>query len=181
MRTSAGLVTVLLGLALGAPTTCEARADATFRPGMYFAGRTHSEGVIRDAFGKVTGRLSGSTHGRRQSDGSTVFDQTIRFDDKTSLDRRWRVVRTGPHTIEATATDLVGAAEGRIDGRTLHLASTVRLDDGNPLTDVDFDQTMVLAPDGRTMLNHSVVSKFGIVVRYIDERFVRSSARERRN
>lgn len=160
--------------AVALATLAEAHAAPAFQPEVYFAGRTRSSGVIRDAFGEVVGHLSGETRGRGLSDGTTTFDQVVRRSDGSVLKRRWHILRTGPSTLEATATDVVGVARGTIEGRTLHLVSTVRLDQGNPLSDVDFDQTMVLQADGRTVFNHSVVSKLGLVLRYVDERFVRS-------
>ena len=71
----------------------------------------------------------------------------------TRRDRTWRLVRVAPDRIEATATDVVGVAEGRIEGRTLRLAYTVRTDPENPLLDVEFDQRLTLEDDGVTVSN----------------------------
>jgi hypothetical protein len=149
-----------------------------FRPEIFFAGRTRSEGVMRGMDGAVTGRLSGETAGRRERDGSTGFNQTIRFDDGTTRQRSWRLVRNGAQ-VEATATDVIGVARGEIAGRELRLLSTVRTDPSNPLLDVDFDQRMVLQPDGRSVTVQSVVAKFGIKLREIDETFVASRSGRR--
>lgn len=167
-------------LALAALLACATPSDAAraqvFRPELFFAGTTRASGVLTDPSGRVTGRFTGTTLGRRDRDGSVTFDQTIRFDDGTIRQRRWRIVRTGPDSIEATGTDLVGTARGTVSGPTLHLVSTVRWQDGSPITDVDFDQVMTLQPDGQRVSNHSTVTKLGLVLRYADETFVRTGA-----
>ena len=123
--------------------------------------------------GQPQSRLSGDTAGDRERDGSTVFRQQIRFDDGTRRDRTWRIVPVDAHRLVATATDIVGFAQGEIDGRVLHLSYTVRTDPQNPLLDVDFDQRMTLMADGRTVQNDTIIRKFGFVVRRLNERFVR--------
>lgn len=169
-RLCSALVMLLLETAAGA----EARG---LSPELFFRGPTRSAGVTTDAFGEPTSRLIGLTRGGRDRDGATVLDQTIRYDDGTERHRRWRIVRTGPHTIEATGTDVIGTAHGIILGDTLHLVSTIRVQDGNPLTDVDFDQVMTLRRDGRTLDNHSTVTKLGFLLRRIDEVFVKQARR----
>lgn len=169
MRASVlGLVLLVLGHAGAA-----ARERGGFEPERFFAGRTRSVGTMASPFdGSRTG-VTGDTRGRRERDGSVVFDQRIRFDDGSVRERRWRVVRTGPDTIAATGTDVVGIATGTINGREVRLLSTIRASADNPLTDVDFDQTMTLSPDGRTLHVASTVRKLGFTVRTIDERFTR--------
>ncbi len=175
-RFRAGLALGFVVAAIPAPPAKAQNGIASspvFKPEIFFAGRTRSEGVMRGPDGAVSGRLSGETRGRRERDGSTSFDQTIRFDDGTIRRRSWRLVRSGAQ-LEATATDVVGVARGEIAGRELRLLSTVRTDPDNPLLDVDFDQRMVLQPDGRSVTVKSVVTKLGIKLREIDETFVSS-------
>lgn len=167
----------VLSLAALAATGASAQGPGAFSPELFFAGRTRAEGAFVDGQGRPESRFTGETRGERARDGSTIFDQTIRFDDGTTRRRTWRVVRTGPATIEATGTDIVGVARGELDGRTLRLRSTIRVEDDNPLSDVDFDQTMTLGPDGRTLDNRSVVRKLGFTVRVAEERFVRLGGR----
>lgn len=174
--------TLLLGASLAtatlaAPLAADARGAAPvlplFRPEIYFAGHTHADGAFVDASGKPESRFVGDTTGRRDPDGSTTFRQAIRFDDGTRRDRTWRIVPVDAGHIVATGSDIVGFAQGEIAGNVLHLAYTVRTDPQNPLLDVEFEQTMTLQPDGRTLINRSTIRKFGFVVRRASERFVR--------
>ena len=169
-RTRAGLAAVLVSLAAAAVP--EVQAGEAFAPERFFAGRTHSEGAFVDGQGRATKRFSGDTAGRREPDGSTVFDQVIRFDDGTVRRRTFRLVRTGPTSIEATGSEVVGTGRGTISGRSLRLLSTIS-QDGNPLTALDFDQTFSLSSDARRLRNVSTISKLGIVVARTDETFVR--------
>ena len=170
-RTLGGLCLAALGAG-----AAEAQRGGAFEPEIFFAGRTRAAGAFVDGEGRPESRFTGETRGRRAADGSTVFDQTIRFQDGAVRRRTWRIVRTGPGTIEATGTDIVGVARGEISGRTLRLLSTIRVSEGNPLTDVEFDQTMTLGADGRTLDNRSIVRKLGFTVRRAEERFVRSGS-----
>ncbi len=160
--------------AVAAAASRDGRAvDATFRPELYFAGATRSTGVETDAFGSPIDRINGRPRGRRERDGSTVLDQTIRFGDGTIRERRWRMNRTGPDAIEVTGTDVVGVAHGRVEGRTLRLVSIIRWRADDLGSDLGFAQTMTLQPDGRTLTIRSAVTKFGLPVRSVEERFLR--------
>jgi len=164
-------------LMAAAPTGTLAQSGTEFQPELYFAGVTRSAGVLTDASGRPTGGFTGVTRGGQDRDGATVFDQTIRFSDGTVRSRSWRLARTGPGRIAATGSEVVGVATGEISGRTLRLLSTIRLDPGNPFSDVDFDQVFELQPDGRRVTNRSVISKLGVVVSGADETFVRAGRR----
>ncbi|WP_375459238.1 DUF3833 family protein [uncultured Enterovirga sp.] len=166
--------------ALCAPALGQARAARGFDPLVFFAGRTYSEGAMLDDAGRPTTRFSGDTVGRREADGATSFDQTIRFSDGEVKRRSFRLVRTGPDTIAVTGSEVVGSGEGRLAGPRLRLLSTVRLSAGNPLSDVDFDQSFTASPDGRRVRNVSTVTKLGFVVSRIDETFAATGGSGRR-
>ena len=149
-----------------------AQADRAFDPLAFFAGRTHSEGAMTGLDGRTT-RFSGDTRGRREPDGATAFDQTIRFADGTVRRRSFRLVRTGVDTIAVTGSEVVGTGEGRIAGPVLSLSTLIRADAGNPLGVVAFDQSFTAAPGGRQVRNVSTVTLLGAVVARADETFVR--------
>lgn len=155
-----------------------ARREAAFAPEIFFAGRTRSEGAFLGA-SKPGDRFTGETRGRREPDGATTFDQVIRFDDGKVRRRDFRLVRTGPATLEVTGSEVVGVARGEIGGQTLRLVSTIRSDPANPLLDVEFEQIMELQDDGRTLRNRSTIRKLGIVLLEADERFVQVGAGRR--
>lgn len=165
-------------LAAGPGHAQDGDRSGAFAPERFFAGRTRSEGAFLGA-SKPGDRFTGETRGRREPDGATTFDQVIRFDDGKVRRRDFRLVRTGPGTLEVTGSEVVGVARGEIGGRTLRLVSTIRNDPANPLLDVEFEQEMELQDDGRTLRNRSTVRKFGIVLLEADERFVQVGSRRR--
>ena len=167
---------VLACLGAGGISPAVSAAPSPFRPEQFFAGRTHSSGVVSDSFGRPTGRVKGTTAGHHEPDGSTVFDQIIHMEDGSVRRRSFRLVRTGADTIDVTGSEVVGTAHGTIRGDTLHLASTIQSDPGNPFSTVEFDQRFTLQPDGRSLAVHSDIAVLGVTVRTIDERFVRASA-----
>lgn len=149
-----------------------APAQEAFRPDLYFAGRTRSTGVIEaGAFGSTL-RFEGETSGRRGGDGTTTFDQVIRYGDGRRQTRRWVLRRTGPNTYAATANGVVGQAEGRVEGRTLRLSYTLVPD---PQTGpVEMDQVMQLEPDGVTLTNRTTIGTSGFPLRTLTETFTRA-------
>lgn len=173
-----GRYALLAALCLGsgpAAALAQTGPGGTFAPEQFFAGRTHSEGAFIDDRGRATERFSGDTVGRREPDGPAVFDQVIRFADGTTRRRSFRLVRTGPGSLEATGSEVVGTARGTIAGNSLRLLSAIS-EDGNPLTALDFDQTFTASPDGQRVRNVSTISKFGVVLRRTDETFVRTGS-----
>lgn len=153
-------------------------SSGPFRPEVFFAGRTHSTGVLRNLVDGSVTPFTGDTVGRRRPDGSTVFDQTIRFADGKVRQRQWLVAAGDPGKIAVAGTDIVGVGTGDVRGRELHLVSTIRGDAADPFgfTDLDFDQVLTLLPDGRSVYNRSTVRKLGVIVAKAQETFVRVAA-----
>lgn len=175
------LILVLLASQAVARASPDRReSHVPFRPELFFAGRTHSNGVFRNVVDGSITTFVGETVGRRQPDGSTVFDQTIRFADGTVRERQWVVAVGDPGKIAIAGTDIVGVGTGDVYGRELHLVSTIRGNAADPFgfTDVDFDQVLTLMPDGCSVYNRSTVRKLGVIVAKAQETFVlRSRAR----
>ncbi len=157
-------------------------ASGPFRPEVFFAGRTHSTGVLRNVVNGSVTPFTGDTLGRRQPDGSTVFDQTIRFADGSVRQRQWVVAAGDPGKIAVVGTDIVGVGTGDVRGRELHLLSTIRGDTADPfgLTDLDFDQVLTIQPGGRSVYNRSTVRKLGVIVAKAQETFLRAASRDGR-
>jgi hypothetical protein len=65
----------------------------------------------------------------------------------------------------------VGTARGDAYGNVFHWSFTLALSLGNPLANVRMSQWMYLQSDGKTMVNHSTIRKFGIVVGQVTEQF----------
>ena len=149
-----------------------ASSRPSFRPEIYFAGRTLSQGVLETVVSSR--RVSVTGVGRQARDGTFVLTQDIAFSDGERERRVWRFQNLGSGRYSGTANDVVGVAEGRAQGSVFYLTYTLAREAGNPLADVDVEHEMVLQPDGRTLVNRATYSKFGIPLGSLTEHFTRA-------
>ena len=173
MNIRLGLLGLLLPLLAGCGSLAPARfADArpAFDPVAYFSGRTESWGVFENRSGDPSRRFTTACSGHREGD-TLVLDQVFRYADGQTQQRHWRIRRTDAHRIQATANDVVGTATGEVYGNAFRWEYTVALKPGNPLYNVHLKQWMYLQADGRTMLNRATVTKLGVEVAQVTERF----------
>lgn len=138
-------------------------------PVEYFTGKTASTGVMENRDGAPQEIVTTATSGRREGD-VLVLEQDLKLGQKHQH-RSWRIRRIDAHHFSATANDLVGTATGEAYGNVFTWSFTLALSPGNPLANVRMTQWMYLQPDGRTLINHSTIRKFGIVVAQVTEQF----------
>jgi hypothetical protein len=143
-----------------------------FEPTKFFTGRTTSSGVMESREGAPMRRVQTKTLGRWEGD-TLHLEQALVFSDGKTQHRSWRIRKLDEHRYEATANDLVGIARGEAYGNAFHWSFTLALSPGNPLANVRMSQWMYLQLDGRTMINHSTIRKFGITVAQVTEEFRR--------
>lgn len=149
-----------------------ASTSPRFDPVAFFTGTTKSSGVLENRGGAPMQRVQTETHGQIL-DGILQLEQYLSFSGGRRQHRSWRIRRIDAHHYEATANDMVGSARGEAYGNAFHWSFTLALSPGNPLSNVRMTQWMYLQPDGRTMINHTTVRKFGIVVAQVTEQFRR--------
>lgn len=136
----------------------------------FFAGQTNSSGVMEGLGGAPMRTVRTETIGRREGEALRI-EQDIFVSGSKPQHRSWRIRQLDDHRYEATANDVVGTARGEASGNVFHWDFTLALSPGNSLENVRFSQWMYLQPDGRTMVNHSTIRKFGIVVAQVTEEF----------
>ena len=147
-------------------------------PAQFFTGRATSSGVMETRGGAPMKQVFTQTNGRWEGD-TLILEQDLQIGGEAQH-RSWRIRRLDAHHFEATANDMVGTARGEASGNVFHWEFTLALSPGNPLARVKMSQWMYLQPDGRTLLNHSTIRKFGLVVAQVTEQFQRDSALGRR-
>lgn len=180
---------VRLGLAFGmflALTSCGsmkvsdfAEGRPLFDPAKFFTGRTQSSGVLESRAGAPTQRVTTETSGKWMN-GSLQLEQDLVLSGGRRQHRSWKIRRVDEHHYEATANDVVGTIRGESYGNVFHWKFTLALSPGNPLANVRMSQWMYLQSDGRTMVNHSTITKLGIVVAQVTEQFRRDAAMDSR-
>jgi hypothetical protein len=143
-----------------------------FQPTKFFAGRTNSFGVMEDGGGAPRQIVRTETTGRWEGD-TLRLEQDLTLGENKPQHRSWRIRKLDAHRYEATANDIVGTVQGEAYGNVFHWSFTLALSPGNPFANVSMTQWMYLQPDGKTMVNHSTIRKFGTVVAQVTEQFRR--------
>jgi hypothetical protein len=147
----------------------------SFDPIRFFTGKTRSNGVRENRAGQPVAQVFTSTSGKMAGD-ILYLEQDLRFVSKGKTEtshRSWQLRQTGPHTYAGTANDIIGTATGEAHGNTFHWSFPLALSPGNPLTTIRMSQWMYLQPGGETMLNHTTISKAGMVVSQVTETFAK--------
>ena len=141
-----------------------------FDPIKFFTGKTTSFGVMESRRGVPKQVVTTETTGKW--DGDTLrLEQDLWLGEGNPQHRSWRIRKLDPHRYEGTANDIVGTVHGEAHGNVFHWSFTLALSPGNPLANVRMSQWMYLQADGKTMVNHSTMTKFGIVVAQVTEQF----------
>ena len=126
----------------------------------YFAGRTRAWGIFEDRFGKLRRQFTVDIDGTW--DGSElVLDERFQYSDGEQDRRVWRIRKTGAHTYEGRAADVIGTATGEAYGNALNWRYDMDLKVGDGTMRVHFNDWMFLQPAG-VLINRARVSKFGI-------------------
>jgi len=161
---------MLLGGCASKPIETFTNTRPVLKPEKFFAGRTHSWGVLESSSGKPTEVLNTATNG--QWDGNSLhFEQDIVFEHGKRQHRSWLVRRLDEHHYSATGTGIVGTAHGEAYGSVFHLDFTLDALPGNPLGHVHMSQWMYLQSDGVTLVNQDTLTKAGIIIMEITEQF----------
>jgi hypothetical protein len=147
-----------------------AGTSPAFDPITFWSGHHRSWGVLENRDGAPTDTVVTDCVGAALPDGSLHMAQTLTLGDGSITPRDWHLWRTGPGAFAATANDMVGEAHGTAAGRVFHWSWSLALSPGNALKTVTMDQWMYLYPDG-TMMNRTTISKLGLTVAQVSERF----------
>ncbi|MEM7654063.1 MAG: DUF3833 domain-containing protein [Pseudomonadota bacterium] len=128
----------------------------------YFAGKTKAWGIFEDRFGDIRRQFVVDIDG--QWDGNKlVLTEDFIYSDGETEQRIWTIKRIDEHTYSGTAADVVGEAVGKTYGQALNWRYTLDLKVGDKTWKVNFDDWMVLQPDG-VLMNRAKVSKWGFNV-----------------
>jgi hypothetical protein len=127
----------------------------------FFTGHTRAENVLR-VFLKPATSLNVECVGK--ADGKQfIMVETVHEGDKPQRQRKWQIQQVGPGHYSGTMTEAVGPVDVTVSGDTAQISYTMN-------GGLDVAQTMVLQPDGRTLLNHIAVHKFGMRFARVDGR-----------
>lgn len=126
----------------------------------FFEGRTVARGQFQDRFGTVQRRFDVDIDGTW--DGRTLrLVEDFVYEDGSTEQRVWTLVKTGPETWQGTAPGVIGAATGEERGDTFNWRYTIDLPVQGGTLRATFDDWMWLMDDGR-LLNRAYMSRAGV-------------------
>jgi len=95
----------------------------------FFAGRTTAVGTVTDRSGNVIRRFRASADGSWSAEEQALtVKETWYWDDGEVEPRQWRWEKLDGGLWRGSEDDLVGSAEGRAVGNTVHWAYAMRVD-----------------------------------------------------
>lgn len=140
----------------------------------YFAGETRAWGIFEDRFGRLRRQFTVDITGT--FDGETLtLDERFRYADGERDRRIWTIRRTGAHSYEGTADDVIGTARGEAYGNALNWRYDMDLPIGDSTLRVHFDDWMFLQPSG-VLINRARVTKLGIELGSVTLTFMKPDA-----
>ncbi|NCT41074.1 MAG: DUF3833 domain-containing protein [Alphaproteobacteria bacterium] len=128
----------------------------------YFTGPIKAWGIVQDRSGKVTRRFDVNLVGSWDGNVGTL-DEDFTYYDGEKQKRVWTIKSLDNGKYEGTAGDIIGTADGQIQGNTMRWAYQMDLPVGDKTYNVTFDDWMFLMNDG-VLVNRSYIKKFGVTV-----------------
>lgn len=128
----------------------------------FFSGNLVATGLFEDRFGNIRTQFTVDITGT--FDGKTLtLDENFVYSDKSTEFRRWVIEKTGPDSYSGTTEQAIGEAVGTSSGNSFHWTYKFRLNVGDDIWKVKFDDWMVLQPNG-VLLNKATVYRWGIKI-----------------
>ena len=131
-------------------------------PEQFFKGRTLATGefvnTIDGSRRGLTAIIDGSFDGK-----TLTLVEYFTFSDGEKYKKTWRLTKTGPSTYVGTREDVVGEAQGRLDGPFFRLTYDADVKAKGTVLTLKFDDVLALEQDG-SVLNRAVVSKWGVKI-----------------
>lgn len=159
---AAAFALIALGGCATPPSLDGSTAQRAFVPEQFFQGRTVAEG-------EFVNTLDGSRRGLRATiDGSwngrdLKLVENFVYSDGERDRKTWILTKTGPATYTGVREDVIGTANGRLDGDTFRLTYTATVKTKSSSVNVTFDDVLGYEADG-SVLNRATVSKLGVKV-----------------
>lgn len=171
-RLGAALMTLMV---LGGCTGMEPNEFKDAEPKLviedYFAGDISAAGIFEDRFGRLRRQFTVDITGTNNGD-TLVLDERFKYSDGETERRVWTIRKSGPHTYEGRADDVIGVARGAAYGNAINWRYDIDLKVGDGSLRVHFDDWMFLQASG-VLINRARVTKFGIEIGQVTVAFVK--------
>lgn len=127
---------------------------------VFFNGTLDAWGIFQKRSGEVARRFHVEIIGTWDSPTRGQLDEYFTYADGEKQRRVWTLTRQSDGTWRGTADDVEGVAVGKVAGNALHWTYVLKLPVDGKVYNVHFDDWMWQL-DERSMMNRSVMSKFG--------------------
>ena len=128
----------------------------------YFLGDVKAWGIFQDRSGKVKRQFIAKMNG--SFDGQDfILNEDFNWNDGEKQQRRWTIKKTGDHSYEGTAADVVGIAKGVSYGSAFKFEYNLLIPFKNKKIKVRFDD-WIFKQDDKVAINRATLSKFGFKV-----------------
>jgi hypothetical protein len=127
----------------------------------FFTGKTHGDNVMKVAFHGPKSLIVDSIGGKGDR-GDFVLIDTVNEEGKPVRTRKWIMHPVGPNRFTGSLSDAIGPVDIAVDGDSATIRYLMR--DGH----VSITQQIQLQPGGKSLSNHVVARKLGMVVAHID-------------
>jgi Protein of unknown function (DUF3833) len=128
----------------------------------YFVGRAEAWGIFEDRFGTLRRQFKVDIDGTFDGETLELVERFV-FEDGETDTRTWRIRALPDERYEGTADDVVGLAQGGVQGNAFHWQYDAQLEFSGRSWQVHFDDWMFLL-DERTLINRATVSKLGLTL-----------------
>ena len=128
----------------------------------YFAGQTKAWGIFEDRFGNLRREFKVNIAGTWDGRTLTMVEDFVYADGETDQ-RVWRIEKLGDNRYRGRADDVLGTAEGVVEGKALTWTYDIVLTIGGSDLKVRFTDWLFLQDD-EVMINRASVTKFGIEI-----------------
>ena len=142
-----------------------------FAPRDFFQGKLSAHGILKNRSGEVT-RTFNATIDAHWKDNIGTLDERFVFDDGEVQYRTWTLTPQPDSSYRATAGDVVGTGRAETAGNAMHLNYVLHVPYKGSAIDLAVDDWMFRV-DANTVINQSVLSKWGIEVGSIQLAIVR--------
>jgi len=129
----------------------------------YFSTPRLGQGMFFDRFGTArtsfTAKLSG-----RNANGVLFLDELLTYSNGNTLKRTYVIKSIGENKFSLECPDLASPGTIEQSGNALQWKYSLKQDINGSIWTLKFNDWMFLQPDGETVLNRAIASKFGIDV-----------------
>jgi len=128
----------------------------------YFSGPIKAWGFVQNHKGEVTRRFDVEMVGTWDGDTGTLVEH-FEYYDGAKQERIWTIRKVGENQYEGTAGDIIGKAQGTVNGSAMRWAYVMDLPVGDKTYKITFDDWMFRMNDG-ILINRSYLKKLGFTV-----------------